>query len=79
MYEMLLGQRPFKGENITSLIYSIINIEPDKPSNVNPQIPLLFDHIIMKTLKKDPNERYQRAREIAADMSDFVESFAAKT
>jgi len=79
MYEMLLGQRPFKGENITSLIYSIINIEPDKPSNVNPQIPLLFDHIIMKALKKDPNERYQRAREIAADMSDFVESFAAKT
>ncbi|MCK4857158.1 MAG: protein kinase, partial [candidate division Zixibacteria bacterium] len=61
MYEMLLGRRPFKGENITSLIYSIINVEPDKPSNVNPQIPLLFDHIIMKTLKKDPNERYQRA------------------
>jgi len=79
MYEMLLGQRPFKGENITSLIYSIINIEPDKPSNVNPQIPLLFDHIIMRALKKDPNERYQRAREIAVDMADFVESFAAKT
>lgn len=79
MYEMLLGQRPFKGENITSLIYSIINIEPDKPSNTNPQIPLLFDHVIMKALKKDPNERYQRAREIAADISDFVESFSVKT
>ncbi len=79
MYEMLLGQRPFKGENITSLIYSVINIEPDKPSNANPQTPLLFDHIIMKALKKDPNERYQRAQEIAADMSDFVESFSAKT
>lgn len=79
MYEMLLGQRPFKGENITSLIYSIINIEPDKPSNANPQIPLLFDRIIMRALKKDPNERYQRAREIAADMSDFVESFSART
>lgn len=79
MYEMLLGQRPFKGENITSLIYSIINIEPDKPSNVNPQIPLLFDHIIMKTLKKNPNERYQNAKEIATALADFVESFATKT
>ncbi len=79
MYEMLLGRRPFKGENITSLIYSIINIEPEKPSGANPQIPLLFDHIIMKALKKDPNERYQNAREIAADLADFVESFAPRT
>jgi len=79
MYEMLLGRRPFKGENITSLIYSVLNHEPDKPSNVNAQIPLLFDHIIDKALKKDPNERYQRAKEIAADMANFVESFATKT
>lgn len=79
MYEMLLGRRPFKGENITSLIYSVLNHEPDKPSNVNPQVPLLFDHIIDKALKKDPNERYQRAKEIAADMANFVESFATKT
>ncbi len=78
MYEMLIGRRPFRGENITSLIYSIINMEPDKPSNINPQIPLLFDHIIMRALKKDPNERYQHAKEIANALGDFVESFAAK-
>jgi serine/threonine-protein kinase len=78
MYEMLLGRRPFKGENLTSLIYSIINHEPEKPSEVNPQIPLLFDHIIGKALKKDPNERYQSAGEIAAHLTDFVESFAVK-
>ncbi len=78
MYEMLLGKRPFKGENITSLIYAIINNEPEKPSNVNPQIPLLFDHIIMKALQKDPAMRYQKASEIATALADFVESFAAK-
>ncbi|HOD67248.1 MAG TPA: serine/threonine-protein kinase, partial [candidate division Zixibacteria bacterium] len=77
MYEMLLGKRPFKGENITSLIYAIINQEPDKPSDVNPTIPLLFDHVIMKALKKDPAQRYQRAGEIAVDLKDFVESFAS--
>ena len=79
MYEMLLGRRPFKGENITSLIYAIMNHDPEKPSNVNPQIPLLFDHIIDRALKKEPAERYQNAREIAADLSDFVESFASKS
>ena len=76
MYEMLLGRRPFKGENITSLIYAIMNKEPEKPSTVNPQVPLLFDHIILRALKKNPTERYQRASEVEADLKDFVESFA---
>ncbi len=78
IYEMLLGRRPFKGENITSLIYSIMNHEPQKPSDVNPHVPLLFDHIIAKALKKDPVARYQRASELANDMKDFVESFASR-
>ncbi|HWR82493.1 MAG TPA: serine/threonine-protein kinase [Candidatus Deferrimicrobium sp.] len=78
MYEMLLGRRPFRGENITSLIYSILNHEPEKPSAHNPQIPLLFDHIIGRALKKDPNDRYQHAREIAVDLGNFVESFAVR-
>ncbi|MFZ5979990.1 MAG: protein kinase domain-containing protein [Candidatus Zixiibacteriota bacterium] len=78
MYEMLIGRRPFKGENITSLIYAIINKEPEKPSNINPQIPLLFDHIIERALKKNPQERYQSALELAAALKDFVESFAAR-
>jgi len=75
IYEMLLSKRPFRGENITSLIYSIINDEPEKPSNVNPQIPLLFDHIIDKALKKDPADRYQSAKNLMNDISEFVESF----
>jgi len=76
MYEMLLGRRPFKGENLTSLMYSIINHEPEKPSTVRPQVPLLFDHIIGRALKKNPGERYQKASEVTADLKDFVESFA---
>ena len=78
IYELLLGRRPFKGENITSLIYSVMNHEPHKPSNINPQIPLLFDHVISRALKKDPAERYQKASELKNDLSDFVESFSMK-
>lgn len=76
MYEMLLGRRPFKGENLTSLIYSILHHDPEKPSSVRPQIPLLFDHIIGKALQKDPQQRYQKASDITTDLHDFVESFA---
>jgi serine/threonine-protein kinase len=78
MYEMLLGRRPFKGENITSLIYSIMNQEPEKPSNVNPRVPLLFDHVIMKALAKDQAARYQHASEIVTDLHEFVESFSVR-
>ncbi len=78
MYEMLIGRRPFRGENITSLIYSILNNDPEKPSNINPQIPLLFDHVIMKALRKDPSERYQRASEVTNELAEFVTSFAPK-
>ncbi len=78
MYELLLGKRPFKGENITSLIYSIINSEPEKPSHINPQVPLMFDHVIGRALKKKPTERYQRATEIVSDLADFVESFSGR-
>jgi serine/threonine-protein kinase len=76
MYEMLLGKRPFKGENITSLMYAVLNHEPEKPSTVRPQVPLLFDHIIGKALMKEPGDRYQKASDITVDLQDFVESFA---
>jgi eukaryotic-like serine/threonine-protein kinase len=78
MYEILLGRRPFRGENITSLIYNILNHEPEKPSSVNPQIPLIFDHVIMRALRKNPVERYGKASELRADLADFVESFASR-
>jgi serine/threonine-protein kinase len=79
VYELLLGRRPFRGENITSLIYAIMNMEPEKPSTANQHIPMLFDHVVSRALKKDPNERYQKATEIVADLQAFVESFAVRT
>ena len=74
-YEMLLGRRPFSGENLTSLMYSIMNSEPETPSKVNPRVPPLFDMIINKALQKNPAQRYQKASEMAAALSDFVKSF----
>ncbi|MEP0827988.1 MAG: CHASE2 domain-containing protein [bacterium] len=78
MYEMLLHRRPFRGENLTSLIYNIVNTEPELPSTVDKSIPLLFDRVIEKALRKNPEERYQRAGEIALALADFIESFGPK-
>ena len=78
MYELLLGRRPFKGQNLTNLIYHVLNTEPTVPSKINPRIPPLFDMIIKKALKKSPSERYQNAKEVALALSDFVSSFAMR-
>jgi predicted Ser/Thr protein kinase len=75
MYELLSGRRPFKGENLTSLIYSIINDDPPPPSSINENIPPLLDHITGKALCKNPVERYQKAQDIITALSDFVGSF----
>lgn len=77
-YEMMLGQRPFAGENLTALIYSIMNKEPEVPSKINPRIPPLFDMMIQRALQKDPANRYQKARDMGAALSDFVQSFATR-
>lgn len=78
VYEMLIGERPFKGDNLTSLIYNVVNTEAELPSKINPRVPPLFDHICQRALKKDPAERYQKAGDMANALSDFVQSFAVR-
>ncbi len=76
IYELLTGRRPFKGENMTALIYSIIHDEPLPPTTVNPNVPALFDMVVKNALKKNPKDRYQKAMDIRKTLSDFVGSFS---
>jgi len=75
IYELLTGRRPFRGENLTSLIYSIINDNPPAPSKINDNLPLIFDHIVDRALKKNPTERYQKASDLKGALADFMASF----
>lgn len=67
-YELLTNQKPFKGETISALIYSILHTEPAPPSEVNLDVPRIFDKIIAKALVKDPDLRFQKA----SDMADIL-------
>ncbi len=78
LYELLTHQRPFRGENISALVYKILNEEPLTPSTVDPKIPPLFDLILRKALAKDPMERYRTAKEFASALEDFTVSFSRK-
>ena len=64
-YEILTREKPFKGDTISALIYSILHTDPPRPSEINLDIPRIFDKIIAKALVKDPDLRFQRAKDIA--------------
>lgn len=68
LYEMATGKRPFPQSNSPLLINAILNQPPDPPSAVNPAVSIGLEQIILKALDKDPNHRYQSARELGVDL-----------
>jgi serine/threonine-protein kinase len=68
LYEMLCGATPFNGENVTALMYQIVNFAPPAPSTVNSAVPELLDYIVAKMLSKPVDERYQSGHEVARDL-----------
>jgi serine/threonine-protein kinase len=75
LYELLTKHKPFKGVDINSLMYSILNEEPIKPSAINDKTPTIFDRVVEKAMAKNPDERFQDVSEIADLLKEFVSSF----
>ncbi len=71
LYEVLTGQRPFDGKNITTVIYKIISEDPVSPREINPAIHPGLCYVTGKALAKDRNQRYQTCRELAADLRNY--------
>ncbi len=76
LYEMLTGASPFNGENVTALMYQIVNFAPPAPSALNGAVPELADYIVAKMLAKALEERYQSAAEVARDLRECERQLA---
>jgi eukaryotic-like serine/threonine-protein kinase len=68
LYELATGQRPFAFPQSPLLIDAILNKEPVAPSALNPKISPGLEMAILKCLDKDPERRYQSARELRVDL-----------
>ena len=77
LYEMLTGGAPFNGENVTALMYQIVNFVPPPPTQVNAELPQLLDYITAKMLAKQVEERYQDAAEVAKDLRECEHQLTA--
>ena len=71
LYEMLAGKTPFAGENISAIMYQILNDEPIPPKAFNQNIPDSINFIVLKALAKHPDKRYQNAKEMARDLKRY--------
>jgi serine/threonine-protein kinase len=74
LYEMLCGTAPFNGENVTALMYQIVNFVPPAPSSINSAVPPMLDLIVAKMLAKPLEGRYQDAAELARDLRECERS-----
>lgn len=64
LYELITGQRPFTGRSQASLIASILKEQPPPMQNLQPLTPAVLERVVQTCLEKDPEKRWQSAREI---------------
>src|ERR1700694_847152 len=65
LYQMLTGRVPFMAETPVAISLKHIQTPPVSPSTLNSDIPPSIEEVILQTMAKDPNARYQRAQELS--------------
>jgi beta-lactam-binding protein with PASTA domain/predicted Ser/Thr protein kinase len=68
MYEMLTGEVPFSGDTPVEIAMKHLSQMPLPPSTKRPDVPRDLDMVVMRSLAKDPDDRYQSADEMEADL-----------
>ncbi|MFK8110986.1 MAG: protein kinase [Rubripirellula sp.] len=72
MYQLLVGRRPFRGENKAELYDQIISLEPSPLRQFDETIPRELTRICYKTLSKRARDRYPSAHDLAEDLRHFL-------
>jgi eukaryotic-like serine/threonine-protein kinase len=71
LYELVTGEKPFGGQNITTVIYKIINENPIPPRELDATIHAGLSFVISKALAKSPEERFQTCRELSESLKNY--------
>ncbi len=74
LFEMMTGRRPFESETPYSIAVMQVTTPPPHPRAINPNVSLAMENVILKALRKDPNERYQTAHELLEAVKRAIET-----
>jgi len=71
LYEMLTGEKPFVGQNVTTIIYKIVNENPIAPRDLDVTVHPGLSAIVTRALAKSPEERYQSGADLVRDLENY--------
>jgi len=77
LYEMASGIRPFTGEDSATVMSSILRDTPRPVQEVNSVLPRHLGRIVMRCLKKNPDERYQTAKDVRNELRELRKEVAS--
>jgi serine/threonine-protein kinase len=78
LYEMLTGQPPFTGADVSQLMHNIANAPHLAPTRVVSGLPAVLDLVMARALEKEPAQRYQGAQELADDLESALSELPAQ-
>ncbi len=74
LFELCTGRRLFRGKNEMETLRKIVEDEYPQPRQLNPNLSPRLEEIILRSLEKDQRRRYQSARDMQADLEDYIRS-----
>ena len=72
LFELCTGKRLFRGASEMETLRMIVEGEYPRPRALNPNLQPRLEQIILRSLEKDPARRYQSARDMQADLEDYI-------
>jgi Tol biopolymer transport system component/predicted Ser/Thr protein kinase len=73
LYEMVTGMRPFDGKSQISVASAILEKDPPPISKLQPVTPPAFEHVVNTCLAKNPDDRFQSARDVRLELKWIAE------
>jgi Tol biopolymer transport system component len=73
LYEMATGQRPFQGDTSLSVLSAVLKDQPKLATDLNPRVPSAFARVLKICLHKDPERRYQSAKDLRNELQTLKE------
>jgi serine/threonine protein kinase len=77
LYAMVTGHSPFPGSSATTVCFKVVNRVPVPVSAMDLDLPRALDTVISRAMAKDPNSRYQRGSDFAADLRQLQLQYQA--
>ncbi|WP_078879746.1 protein kinase domain-containing protein [Kitasatospora purpeofusca] len=79
LYELLALRPPFTGDTPLSVVYQHVQDIPVPPSQANPRVPAGLDHLVLRSLAKNPDDRFQDADEFRAHIEHALRELTGGT